>query len=321
MENIAKLGITKVKVGQIEDSEALTGVTVIIFEQGATVSLDIRGSAPGSRETELLRPGKTVEKIHAVVLSGGSAFGLEAGCGVMRYLEEKNVGVQVGEVLVPIVSQAIIFDLGVGNPKIRPDIQMGYDACKNLSCEFKLGNYGAGCGATVGKILGAKNLMKGGIGYSEVALDNGLIVGAIICVNAIGDVFDESGIIAGALDIDGNFADTARLIMGNIDTQKFLNGNTTIGCIITNAKTDKAGCQKISEVAHNGLAQSISPIHTSMDGDTIFTAATGEVECQLDQICIAAQMVTKNAVLSAIKNAREIGGIKAYGDIKQNKKE
>lgn len=316
MEIRARIGIDKVKVGQLEDSQALTGVTVIVFEEGATASLDVRGSAPGSRETELLRPGKTVEKVNAIVLSGGSAFGLEAGCGVMRYLEEKNVGLKVGEVIVPIVSQAIIFDLGVGDPSVRPDMKMGYDACKNLGVSFKLGNYGAGCGATVGKMLGAENSMKGGIGYSEVVLENGLVVGAIICVNAIGDVFDETGIIAGALDENGKFADTARLIMGNAETGKFLNGNTTIGCILTNAKTDKAGCQKISEVAHNGLAQSISPIHTSMDGDTIFTAATGLVECQLDQVCIAAQLASKNAVISAIKNAKSTGGIKAYSDIR-----
>jgi len=315
MEIRAWIGIDKIKVGQLEDARALTGVTVIVFEEGATASLDVRGSAPGSRETELLRPGKTVEKVNAIVLSGGSAFGLEAGCGVMRYLEEKNAGIKVGGVTVPIVSQAIIFDLGVGDSKVRPDMKMGYDACKNLDVSFKLGNHGAGCGATVGKMLGAENSMKGGIGYSEVALENGLVVGAIICVNAIGDVFDETGIIAGALDENGNFADTARLIMGNAETGKFLNGNTTIGCILTNAKADKAGCQKISEVAHNGLAQSISPIHTSMDGDTIFTAATGVVECQLDQVCIAAQLATKNAVISAIKNAKSISGIKAYCDI------
>ncbi|MGB5822968.1 MAG: P1 family peptidase [Proteocatella sp.] len=315
MGNVAKIGIDKIKVGQTENSRALTGVTVIVFEGGAIASLDVRGSAPGSRETELLRPGKTVEKINAIVLSGGSAFGLEAGCGVMRYLEEQEIGLKVAGVTVPIVSQAIIFDLGVGNPGIRPDMKMGYDACKNLDVSFRLGNYGAGCGATVGKILGAENSMKGGIGYSEIKLENGLIVGAIICVNAVGDVFDETGIIAGALNENGDFADTAKLIMGNISTHELLNGNTTIGCIITNAKVDKTGCQKISEVAHNGLAQSISPIHTSMDGDTIFTAATGELECQLDQICVAAQLVTKNAVISAIKNAEKADIIKAYGDV------
>lgn len=316
MDNRAKIGIGGVKVGQVEDAVALTGVTVIVFEDGAVASLDVRGSAPGSRETELLRPGKTVEKVHAIVLSGGSAYGLEAGCGVMRYLEDNNIGLEVGQVKVPIVSQAIIFDLGVGDSGVRPDIKMGYEACLNLDTTFRLGNYGAGCGATVGKLLGAANSMKGGIGYSELKLENGLIVGAIICVNAVGDVFDETGIIAGALDENENFADTAKLILGNTSTQGLLNGNTTIGCIITNAKLDKTGCQKVSEVAHNGLAQSISPIHTSMDGDTIFTASTGDVECQLDQICIAAQIVTREAVIVAVKNAEKADIIRSYSDIR-----
>lgn len=312
MNKKAKIGIKGIKIGQSENQEALTGVTVIHFENGATASLDVRGSAPGSRETELLRPDKTVDKIDAIVLSGGSAFGLEAGCGVMNHLEKLGAGISVGDVKVPIVCQAILFDLGVGNPHIRPDMEMGKKACENLSKEFYLGNYGAGCGATVGKILGPKNLMKGGIGYHEIQLKNGLSVGAVICVNAIGDVFDETGIIAGAIGEDGKFVDTAKMILGEIETSKFANGNTTIGCIITNAKLSKAQCQKVAQVAHNGLAQSISPIHTSMDGDTLFAAATGEIESTLDQVCIAAQIATKEAVISAIKNAQETQGIKAW---------
>lgn len=306
-----------VKIGQAQNEEALTGITVIFFENGATASIDVRGSAPGSRETELLRPDKTVDNIDAIVLSGGSAFGLEAGCGVMKFLEEKGCGVKVGSVNVPIVCQAILFDLAVGNSKIRPDMEMGRSACQNLSSNFELGNYGAGCGATVGKILGPENSMKSGIGYSKIKLRSGVVVEAIIAVNAIGDVFDQSGILAGALDSEGCFADSAKLIMDMDDNQEFLNSNTTIGCIITNAKLDKAKCQKVSQVAHNGLAQSISPIHTSMDGDTIFTAATGEVEGNLDSICIAAQLATKNAVISAVKHAKGVQNLKSYEDIKK----
>lgn len=306
-----------VKIGQAQNEEALTGITVIFFENGATASIDVRGSAPGSRETELLRPDKTVDNIDAIVLSGGSAFGLEAGCGVMKFLEEKGCGVKVGSVNVPIVCQAILFDLAVGNSKIRPDMEMGRSACQNLASSFELGNYGAGCGATVGKILGPENSMKSGIGYSKIKLRSGVVVEAIIAVNAIGDVFDQSGILAGALDSEGNFADSAKIIMDMDDNQEFLNSNTTIGCIITNAKLDKAKCQKVSQVAHNGLAQSISPIHTSMDGDTIFTAATGEVEGNLDSICIAAQLATKNAVISAVKHAKGVQNLKSYEDIKK----
>lgn len=318
MEKTAKIGIVGVKIGQTQDMDALTGVTVIEFEEGAVASLDVRGSSPGSRETELLRPGKTVEKVHAIVLSGGSAYGLDAAGGVMKYLEEKGKGVAVGEVIVPIVPQAIIFDLGIGNPDVRPDAKMGYQACQNLSKEFRLGNYGAGCGATVGKIMGFENSMKSGIGYYELELENGLKVGSLMCVNAVGDVFDETGIIAGALNPDRDFANTTKIVLGGIVESEFLNGNTTIGCIITNAKLDKAACQKVSQVAHNGLAQSISPIHTSMDGDTIFTAATGLIECSIDQVCVAAQMATRQAVISAVKNAESVDKISCFMEIKKN---
>lgn len=317
MENIAKLEVKNVKIGQQQDNDALTGVTVIFFEQGATASLDVRGSAPGSRETELLRPDKTVDKIDAIVLSGGSAFGLEAGCGVMRFLEEKGCGVKVGEINVPIVCQAILFDLMAGSSQIRPDMNMGKEACENLSDSFKLGNFGAGCGATVGKILGPENAMKSGIGHSKIKLKNGIIVEAIIAVNAIGDVFDETGIIAGALNDDGKFADSTKIILDMESSEEFLNSNTTIGCVITNAKLDKSKCQKVAQTAHNGLAQSISPIHTSMDGDTIFAAATGEIEGNIDSICIAAQLAVKNAVISAVKSANGVKSIKSYSDIKK----
>lgn len=307
-----RINIENVRIGQIEDKDALTGVTVILFDEGATVSLDVRGSAPGTRETDLLMPGKTVDKIHALVLSGGSAFGLDASCGVMKYLEENNIGVEVGPVRVPIVSQAIIFDLLIGNPKIRPDGEMGYRACIEASKELRQGNYGAGCGASVGKILGPASAMKSGIGYSEMRFENGLVIGALVCVNAIGDVFDDTGIIAGALLEDQSFGNSENIIlnMANIKAEK--HGNTTIGCILTNAKLNKLECQKISQVAHNGLAQSISPIHTSMDGDTLFTASCGNVEANIDLLCVASQKLVKEAVLNGVKNAEPAGGLISY---------
>lgn len=318
MQKTSRIGIKGVKIGHSQDMDALTGVTVIAFEEGATASLDVRGSSPGSRETELLRPGRTVDKVNAIVLSGGSAYGLDAAGGVMRYMEEHGKGVCVGDVIVPIVPQAIIFDLGIGKSNIRPDIKMGYEACQNLNEEFELGNYGVGCGATVGKIMGPENSMKSGIGYYETEFGNGLKLGALMCVNAVGDVFDETGIIAGALNPEGNFVNTAEIILGGINEREFMNGNTTIGCVITNARLDKAGCQKVSQVAHNGLAQSISPIHTSMDGDTIFTAATGMIECSIDQICIAAQIAVRKAVIEAVKNAQSVNKIKGFMEIKKN---
>lgn len=307
-----KINIDNVRVGQVENTDALTGVTVILFDEGATVSLDVRGSAPGTRETDLLLPGKTVDKIHALVLSGGSAFGLEASTGVMKYLEEHNVGVEVGPVKVPIVSQAIIFDLLIGDYKIRPDSKMGYQACEVASKEIALGNFGAGCGATVGKILGPQAAMKSGIGYSEMSFDNGLVIGALVCVNAIGDVYDETGIIAGALLEDQSFGNSEHIILSVGNNQGIQGGNTTIGCIITNAKLSKSQCQKISQVAHNGLANSISPIHTSMDGDTLFTASCGEVEANIDLLCVASQKLVREAVLIGVKSAEPSGGLISY---------
>lgn len=197
------LDVKGIKVGQVEDKEGLTGCTVIICEDGGVCGVDVRGSAPGTRETDLLDPINMVQKVHAIVLSGGSAFGLESTCGVSRYLEEKGIGFDVGVAKVPIVTGAVLFDLGVGDPKCRPNIEMGYKACQIANnIELKQGNYGAGCGATVGKIRGSEFCTKGGIGSYSIKLDNGLVVSAIIAVNAFGDVYENGQVIAGVLNDD-----------------------------------------------------------------------------------------------------------------------
>lgn len=312
-----EIGIDGFLIGTKEDKKAMTGVSVILAKDGASCSYSVKGSAPGTRETDLLKPEKTVDKIHAVVLSGGSAFGLESSSGVMEYLEEQNVGFDVGVARVPIVVQAVLFDLSVGNPKIRPDKKMGYDACKNASKTLFLGNYGAGCGATVGKMRGFEYAMKGGTGYHEIKLDNGLIVGCYVCVNACGEIYDGDKILAGALSNDKKEIISSEKLILNGEKRKLQAQNTTIGCIITNANLSKVQLNKIAEVAHNGYALSIRPIHTSMDGDTIFCMTSGKIDANIDQVSYLAQMASKNAVLEAIYSAEELNGIKSHSSFEK----
>lgn len=311
------LDVKGIKVGQLEDKEGLTGCTVIICEEGGVCGVDVRGSAPGTRETDLLDPINMVQKVHAIVLSGGSAFGLESTCGVSRYLEEKGIGFDVGVAKVPIVTGAVLFDLGVGDPKCRPNIDMGYKACQIASDnEFKQGNYGAGCGATVGKIRGSEFCTKGGIGSYSIKLDNGLVVSAIIAVNAFGDVYENGQVIAGVLNDDKNdFLNTYDLMKKGVNKGGFNIDNTTIGAVVTNAKLSKAECKKISQMAHNGFAKSIFPIHTPHDGDTIFTLATGEVETDITLLGSIASEVVEKSVISAIKNASKTNNILSYNEI------
>lgn len=311
------LDVKGIKVGQVEDKEGLTGCTVIICEDGGVCGVDVRGSAPGTRETDLLDPINMVQKVHAIVLSGGSAFGLESTCGVSRYLEEKGIGFDVGVAKVPIVTGAVLFDLGIGDPKCRPNMEMGYKACQIANnIELKQGNYGAGCGATVGKIRGSEFCTKGGIGSYSIKLDNGLVVSAIIAVNAFGDVYENGQVIAGVLNDDKNdFLNTYDLMKKGVNTGGFNIDNTTIGAVVTNAKLSKAECKKISQMAHNGFAKSIFPIHTPHDGDTIFTLATGEVETDITLLGSIASEVVEKSVISAIKNASKTNNILSYNEI------
>ncbi len=311
------LDVKGLKVGQVQDMEALTGCTVVICEEGAVCGVDVRGGGPGTRETDLLDPVNMIQKVHAVVLSGGSAFGLESTCGVSKYLEEHGIGFDVGVARVPIVVGAVLFDLGVGNPNIRPNIEMGYKACELASSsELNQGNFGAGCGAIVGKIKGREYAMKGGIGSHSVKLDNGLVVSALVAVNAFGDVYEDGKVIAGTMSDDkSKITNSYEIMKKGLTKGGFSIDNTTIGIVATNAKLSKSQCKKISQMAHNGYAKSIFPIHTPHDGDAIFTIATGEIDSDITLLGSLAAEVVEKSVINAIKNAKSIKGIPSYEEI------
>ncbi|MGB9975967.1 P1 family peptidase [Thermovenabulum sp.] len=317
------LEVPGIKVGQISDLEALTGCTVILCERGAVCGVDVRGGAPGSRETDLLRPENLVEKVHAVFLAGGSAFGLDGASGVMQYLEEKGIGFDVGVTHVPIVPASVLFDLTVGDYKVRPDKEMGYKACEIATDEYiEEGNVGAGTGATVGKILGMKNCMKSGLGTFAKRVGD-LVVGAIVAVNAFGDVVDPGNgqIIAGALkDNLEDFADTLKIMESigvNQQNKNVFIGNTTIGVVATNARLTKAEAKKVASMAHNGFAKTIRPCHTMYDGDTIYALSTSDLKADINLVGSLACEVMAQAVIKAVVNAGGIGGIKSYKDIKE----
>lgn len=315
MKEIKISDITGFKIGHAQNLKAGTGCTVIIADEGAVAGVDVRGGAPSTRETDLLDPKNLVEKIHAVVLSGGSAFGLDASSGVMKYLEVKEIGFDVQVTKVPIVCEASLFDLTFGDHTIRPDQQMGYEASINSEkAQDQQGNVGAGCGATIGKILGPKNAMKGGLGTFAVQIDQ-LKIGAVVAVNCLGDIINKEGkIIAGALDDSHtNFIDTSSVMIENIEQKKNLfSGNTTIGTIITNAKLTKSNANKIASVAHNGYARSVRPVHSMFDGDTIFVMSTDEVDADLSTVGMLASDVMSEAVVSAVKNADSLHGVVSY---------
>lgn len=309
-----------IRVGHFTDPRRPTGCTVILAEEGAVAGVDVRGAAPGTRETDLLEPGNLVERVHAVLLSGGSAFGLDAAGGVVRWLEERGVGLQVGPARVPIVPAAILFDLLVGDHRVRPDADAGRAACAAASAAAPAeGSVGAGAGATVGKLFGIDRAMKGGIGTASVRV-GGVTVGAIVAVNAVGDVLDpRSGrIIAGARSADG-----ARALR---TSEAMLRGDwpaasapvtppgaaTTIGLVATDAVLDKAQARRLAQVAHDGFARTIDPVHTPYDGDTIFALATGAagVRVGLAVLGVAAALVTAAAVVRGVACAQ---GISAAG--------
>ena len=327
MKEIKITDIENIKIGNAENKEAGTGCTVIICERGAIVGLDVRGGGSASRESELTKPFASVESIHAVLLSGGSAFGLDAAGGVMKYLEEKNIGFDVGVTKVPLVCESCIFDLRVGDYKTRPDAKMSYQACINAEENNpKMGNFGAGTGATVGKILGLDYAMKSGIGFYALQIGN-LKVGAVVSVNAFGDIFDyDSGkMIAGLLNKEKNglrsseeelikIAEDKNLSFNNIKNNSIT--NTTIGAVITNAKFTKSQMGKIASMSHNGFARTIKPVHTTLDGDSIYAMSVGDIKANLDAVGSIAAIVMGKAINSAIINTESAYGFKGYNDIK-----
>lgn len=327
-----------VLVGHAQDDVALTGCTVVLTMGGAVAGVDVRGSAPGTRETDLMRPCNLVERVHAVVLAGGSAYGLDAACGVMQFLEGQGIGFDTGFGVVPIVGAAVIFDLGIGNPKVRPDRQMGYAACASASADpCREGNVGAGLGATVGKLYGPAHAMKGGLGTWAVTLpgregSDHVVVGAIVIVNAVGDVVDPGSgqVIAGAYDTRAQRFVRSAVEPESIPTQPDCLGsqgsagfacNTTLAVVATNARLDKEGANKVAQMAHDGFARVIRPVHTMYDGDTVFTLSTGDKAFTGDRAAgitalgtAAADAVTV-AVVRAVKAATPVDGAPAARDI------
>ena len=307
-------------IGNAQDEKGGTGCTAILCSKGAVGGVDVRGGGPATRETDLLSPVKSCEEVYGIMLSGGSAYGLDSASGAMKYLEERNIGFDVGIGKVPIVSGACIFDLIAGDFKCRPDADMGYKACVNSEKnQPEMGNYGAGTGATVGKFAGPERAMKGGLGFYAVEIGK-LKIGAVAVVNCLGDVYDaDTGAqIAGMLSKDGRSLDNTRRVMWeSIERRRnVFTGNTTIGCIITNAKLDKNQCNKLASMAHNGYAAAIKPVHTSADGDTVFYLAKGTVEVNHDALGDLGAYVMAKAINSGVMNAESAYGFKSIKDIK-----
>jgi L-aminopeptidase/D-esterase-like protein len=313
-----------IEVGHAQNDEALTGCTVILCRKGAAAGVDVRGGAPGTRETDLLNPINLVGKIHAVTLSGGSAFGLDAASGVMHYLEEHKIGFNTGAARVPIVPSAILYDLGVGRANVRPDAGMGYEACLNASNQAVVeGNVGAGTGASVGKLLGQKLAMKSGIGSASISIGGGVIVGALAAVNAFGDVIDPNtgDIVAGVrsprvgplkIGKPGYFADTLQLmksLLGRAVLNLASRSNTVLGVVAVNASFTKTEMTKIAQMAHDGLARTIRPAHTMLDGDTIFAIATGGKKIDVSTAGAFAADTLAQAVVRAVRMAAPAGGL------------
>lgn len=318
MQEIELTSIKGIQVGQAENSEAGTGCTVILCKDGATAGVDVRGGAPATRETDLLNPMNMVQKINAVMLSGGSAYGLDAASGAMQYLEEHGCGIDMQVAKVPIVCGASLFDLTVGKPDVRPDKAMGYQACVNSETQSLLqGNHGAGTGASVGKMLGPQMAMKSGVGTYGLQVGN-LQVACVTAVNACGNVVDykTNTPLAGVYNAKANkMISYEEMLMQLEMLQKLNDGNTTIACVVTNAKLTKAQCTKIAGIAHNGYARSIHPVHTMSDGDTIFVLSTNEVDAMPDVVGILATEVIATSVKNAVLHAESAYGLKAHKDI------
>jgi len=313
-----------IEVGHAQNDEALTGCTVILCRKGAVAGVDVRGGAPGTRETDLLNPINLVQKVHAIVLAGGSAFGLDAASGVMKYLEENKIGFNTGAAKVPIVPSAILYDLNIGRADTRPDPAMGYEAVSRASSDSPAeGNVGVGTGASVGKMFGATLATKSGVGTASMDIGGGVIVGALVAVNAWGDVIDPqtNQIIAGLrsgkvgpLRVGGKeyFADTLAMMKKPVG-RNLLNfassANTVIGVVATNAKLTKAQATKVAQMAQNGIARTVRPAHTMLDGDVIFALSTGSRKADVSSIGAFAAKVMEDAVLRAVKAAKPAGSL------------
>jgi len=318
--------IEGLRVGHASDIEAVTGCTVILCgREGAVAGVDVRGSAVGERELETLRPGHLVERVHAIVLAGGSAFGLEAAGGVMRWLEEQGIGFDTGVARVPIVPAAIIFDLGIGDACRRPDAAMGYEAAQRATSDaVEEGSVGAGTGATVGKLFELKRATKGGLGSATLTLGSGVKVAALAVVNAFGDVRDPATgkIIAGARasETSAEFVDTVAQMKAGLERRSFGGAapeSTTLAVVATDARFDKLEVSKIAAMAQNGLARTVAPVHTRFDGDVVFALSLGEKSADVNTVGAAAAEAVAAAILRAVQQARSLAGLPGVDDLKK----
>ena len=326
--NTTLTAVSGLEVGNYTDTDHATGCTVVLCRAGATGGVDVRGGSPGTRETDLLQPMRRVDRVHGIVLSGGSAYGLDAASGVMRYLEEQDIGVRVGPSVVPIVSSAILFDLNLITNKVRPGPEEGYAAARSANSEpvFE-GTVGAGTGATVGKILGPERAVKGGLGSAVITLPDGNTVAALIAVNAVGDVVDHrtGQVIAGPRSESGpGFVPAVQaLTLGEAEAESSaaVMSNTTIGVVATDATLTKEEANWLARVSHDGLALAIRPCHTPRDGDTMFALSTNRRDSpgDLTGIGAAAVEVTAHAVLRAVQSATGLGGIPAISELNRGR--
>jgi L-aminopeptidase/D-esterase-like protein len=321
-DNRTLTAVTGLKVGHVTLAGRPTGCTVVLAGDGMVAGVDVRGAAPGTRDTELLAPGNSVERVHAIVLAGGSAFGLEAASGAMRWLEEHKVGLPFGGARVPIVPAAILFDLGVGDASIRPGADCGYQAASSATADpVAEGSVGAGAGATVGKLRGMAHAMKGGVGSAAIRLDSGLIVSALVVVNSVGDVVDPASgrVVAGVRNDDGTLADARRLVRAGLGRPAGAGEQTTLAIVATNAALTKTQASRIATVAHDGLARTIYPVHTPVDGDTVFAMASGTHTASPDMLLLGALAsdVLADAVVRAVTQAKGLPSIPAAQDLKR----
>lgn len=311
MKEIRIMDVGGFRIGHAQDNEAATGCTVVICDKMSPAGLDVRGGGPASRESQILNPLMNAEGVNAVLLSGGSAFGLDAAGGVQKYLEERNIGFDVGVTKVPLVSQSCVFDLAIGNKDVRPDGKMAYMACENADYAApEEGNVGVGAGCTVGKIRGMGRAMKSGFG--TYALQAGPFkVGALVAVNALGDIYEEGRLIAGVRAADGKgMSNTLDELFSDIDNMPDMpGGNTTIGVIVTNIKLPKAQLCKVAGMAHNGYARAIKPVHTTADGDSIYALSVGDIPGDVNVAGAMAAYAMEKAIARAVKSAQSSHGL------------
>ena len=305
-----------ISVGHATHLDSLTGCTVVLCPDGAVAAVDVRGGAPGTRETDLLGPSRLVQQVHGILLTGGSAFGLAAADGVMRFLAERGVGLQAGGVRIPIVPAAVLFDLGIGDPRAFPDSHDGWHAAENARSDtLDEGCVGAGTGATVGKVLGVRQAMKSGIGSAALRLSSGVTVGALIAVNALGDVVNPTTgqTIAGARhpETGGHVSAIGQILQREVQSTEMPGTNTTIGVVATDARLTRDDLTRVAALAHDGLARAVRPAHTLLDGDTFFTIATGRASAAPDPlaIAVAAGEVVATAIIRAVLSARPLGNL------------